>query len=63
MQKGWYQIPKKKHNTDITPLYTEYQKFRGEKYFIPSFWQKIPNNLVKNTQDTIYPKPLAGPDF
>ena len=24
--------------------------------------KKIPNTLIKNTQDTVYPKPLAGPE-
>ena len=52
-----------KKNTDVTPLYTEYQEFsvkNTKKY--PHFGKKIPNTLVKNTQDTVFPKPLAGPD-
>ena len=50
-------------NTDITFLYTEYQEFRRKNTLYPHFGKKIPNTLVKNTQDTVYPKPLAGPDY
>ena len=49
-------------NTDVTPLYTEYQEFREKILYTHILAKKIPNSLVKNTQDTVYPKPLAGPD-
>ena len=52
------------HFSMISVPYTEYLKFRKNGIlYTRILTKKIPYTWIKMARDTVYPKPLAGPDW